>query len=303
MPVAPLLRISATWLALMLIACGADDAPLHQDDSEQSAEQTPRDAGVGKTDGSAAMPATGRDVDAASAGAGPAGSRDASTARGDAAQRPAWDDASLPSLEEPLDDAGSRRDAGGAGRDAASSSLPDAGAPPYTPAFHVSLRVHRADSGLSGAAIASALEEANEIWWKQAAICFEVEVVRSEEPRSDGFDLWFHRSQLGCNTNANGVYCGDHDIHSLDVPNLERADNPEWNVRQKPARTSAHELGHGLNLEHYNGFADSNDSLMSSGRQGFKLHDSEISTARKRAMPKALASSPATPCAAVPVVD
>lgn len=220
---------------------------------------------------------------------------DASTASSDArmsepdATSAMRQDASLPDAQSgQADDAGASRDAG---------SLP------FSQAFHIALRVHRESSGLSGAALASILEEVNEIWWKQAAVCFEVEVVRSAEVRRDGFDLWFHRSGLGCGASGNGVYCGDHDIHSLDAPSLGATNERIWDTRQDAARTSAHELGHGLNLDHYNGFADSNDSLMSSGRQGFKLHDSEITTARTRALAKALASSSTAPCAAIPVVD
>jgi hypothetical protein len=185
--------------------------------------------------------------------------------------------------------------------DAAAGQDARAPAPPFTPALQIPLRVHRGDSGLSGAQLASVLEEMNAIWWTQAAICFEIEIVKNDEPRRDGFDLWFHRKTLGCNTTANGVFCGDHDVHSLDAPSLGRADDAAWNVRQAPARTAAHELGHGLNLQHYNGFADSNDSLMSSGRQGFKLHASELETARRRAQSKGAANS--VPCAKVPVVD
>jgi hypothetical protein len=191
------------------------------------------------------------------------------------------------------------RDATVAGRDAGGDIEPL----PFTPAFHIPLRVHRADSGLSDALLVEILEEVNQIWWRQAAICFEIEVVRTNEVRKDGFDFWFHRSRLGCDASANGVYCGDHDIHSLDAPSLSRADNAAWNVRRGPARTTAHELGHGLNLDHFNGYADSNDSLMSSGRQGFKLHQAETTTARQRALTKALPNSPATPCSTAVVVD
>jgi hypothetical protein len=193
-------------------------------------------------------------------------------------------------------------EAGGADAARSDAALTEAGAPPFERAFHVPVRVHRGDSALTGAVIARIFEEVNEIWWKQAAICFEVEVVSSPELRSDGFDFFFHRSVLGCGaSDSNGVYCGDHDIHSLDAPSLSPADNPLWDTRQNPARTSAHELGHGLRLEHYNGFADSNDSLMSSGHQGFKLHDTEITTARARAQMKALANSTSAPCTPVPI--
>ena len=197
------------------------------------------------------------------------------------------------------------RDAGGgdASGQATDAAIRDAGAPPFAQAFHIALRVHREKSGMTGGALASVLEEVNQIWWRQAAICFEIEVVSSPGVRADGFDLWFHRSGLGCGADANGVYCGDHDVHSLDMPSLGAANDPAWDTRQNAARTGAHELGHGLTLDHYNGFPDSNDSLMSSGRQGFKLHEDEINAARTRARAKALANSSTQPCAPVPVVD
>ena len=291
-------RLGFALLAVALLACDAED-PRSHDLDDDTAHDTAHDAAAGETSRDAVRDG-GRDVDAAPGTVDATGARDAATASRDARAQEVTE-ASVPA------DAGSdvdeARDAGSVGRDAASSAGPAAGASPFSPAFHIALRVHRADSGLRGTALASALEEMNEIWWTQASICFEVVVVRSEEPRRDGFDLWFHRTKVGCNTTANGVYCGDHDIHSLDVPSLNAADNAAWDTRQNPARTSAHELGHGLMLEHYNGFADSNDSLMSSGRQGFKLHESEITTARRRAQSKAVAGAPATPCAAVPIVD
>lgn len=266
-----------TLIALSLVACGSEGKT--PDDTEESPT---RDAAVVARDG-------GLD----------AGEKD-DAAQLDAAVEPPRDATSAVDAAVEIEDAASA-----AGRDAGSDAGRDAGGAtsPLTPAFHIPLRVHRADSGLSGAQLAAVLEEVNQIWWKQAGVCFEVEVVRGEQVRSDGFDFWFHRSQVGCNTSANGVYCGDHDIHSLDTPNLGAADDPAWQTKLKPARTTAHELGHGLNLEHYNGHADSNDSLMSSGRQGFKLHEAEIGTARRRAQSKASADSPASPCAAVPVVD
>jgi hypothetical protein len=301
-------RLPVALLALALAACGGEAAS-YDDDSDPSSEQPRDDASVDEVDDDTDDDETAVDsgvaVDAGRTDREPMPTRDAATSRGDA-QAAQMSDASL-RADAAVEEAG-RSDAGlasgsDAGRDGGTGSRSDAGPPPLTPAFHIALRVHRGDSGLSGAALASVLEEMNEIWWKQAGICFEVEIVRNDEPRRDGFDFWFHRSQLGCGADANGVFCGDHDIHSLDVPSLNRADNAQWDTRQNPARTSAHELGHGLNLQHYNGFPDSNDSLMSSGRQGFKLHESEVTTARRRAQMKAIPGSGATPCAAVPVVD
>lgn len=185
----------------------------------------------------------------------------------------------------------------------ADAAVPAPTPPPFARVYRIALRVHRADSGLSGANLAAVLEEVNRIWWKQAAICFEIEVVNHETRRRDGFDLWYHRAKLGCNTNANGVYCGDHDIHSLDNPSLGPTNTPRWDTERNPARTGAHELGHALGLAHYNGFPDSNDSLMSSGRQGFKLSTAEVTAARRRAELKALPNTSPAPCAPVPVVE
>jgi hypothetical protein len=226
-------------------------------------------------------------------------------------------DAALDAGPTPLDSSDGTRDLDAAsGRSAASddasqAAMADAGMPadrmdaqvaPVLPPFQrvhrIPLRVHRGDSGLSASQIAKVLEEVNRIWWTQAAVCFEAEITSDATPRKDGFDLSFHRSTLGCATKANGVYCGDHDVHTLDMPSLGAADNAQWDTEQDAARTSAHELGHGLRLEHFNGFADSNDSLMSSGRQGFKLHATEISTARARAAQMALPDTSPAFCAA-----
>jgi hypothetical protein len=269
---------------LALTACGGEASPGADDD------------GARNPDGGASEEEPELDARVADAGTG-----DARATEGSAAL---VEDARTGELEEG-DASPSEASAQDAGPDAGRSAGGDASVKPpaLTPAFHIPLRVHRGDSGLSGRLLASVLEEVNEIWWSQAALCFEVEIVRDDQPRSDGFDLWFHRSKLGCNTTANGVYCGDHDIHSLDAPSLGRASDPAWNVRQLPARTAAHELGHGLSLPHFNDQPDSNDSLMSSGRQGFKLHTAEVEAARRRARTKVQSEGPSTPCATVPVVD
>jgi len=212
-----------------------------------------------------------------------------------------------PDARDPLDagattpdaaqDAGNR-DAG----DQPDSSPADAGAPddgaggrggdpPHTPVYRIPLRVHRGDSALDDTTLLAVLDEMTWIWWSQAAVCFEIEIVDGDQTMQAGFDFWFHRSAIPCSPGANGVYCGDHDIHSLDRPSLGAVDNAEWDTEHNPSRTSAHELGHGLSLDHYNGFPDSNDSLMSSGRQGFKLYEAEVTAARNRARSKALADT------------
>lgn len=215
----------------------------------------------------------------------PAIKPDAATATPDAAK-----DAGMvmPPPDAGAPDAGAPDDgAGGRGEDA-----------PFDPVYRVPLRVHRGDSSLDEKTLLDVLDEMNWIWWSQAALCFEIEIVDSEATMANGFDFWFHKSEIPCSPGANGVYCGDHDIHTLDKPSLGPADNKEWDTVHDPSRTSAHELGHGLSLEHYNGYADSNDSLMSSGRQGFKLHADEITAARNRARSKALADTAALYCGA-----
>lgn len=287
-------RVALAVLAFTLVSCSDGRSP--GDDMESGPDDNDDMQAVEPV---AASPDGGRSVDTNTVrDAARPFVRDAAVVDAAAAQVP---DASVPAdASSEVADAGNGaaagRDAGGDAKDAGSDAGAAVEPPPFAPAFHIPLRVHRADSGLSDMLLAEILQEVNQIWWRQAGICFEVEVVRTNEVRTDGFDFWFHRSRLGCNANANGVYCGDHDIHSLDAPSLNKADSPAWTVRRGPARTTAHELGHGLNLDHYNGFADSNDSLMSSGRQGFKLHEAEITTARKRAQSKTVQNSPATPC-------
>jgi hypothetical protein len=215
--------------------------------------------------------------------AGPPSTPDAGVAP-DAGRLPPASDAAIvdsgdpPDAAVPPDTGAPDEGAGGRGEE-----------PPLSPVYRIALRLHRGDSGLSDDALRDVLDETNWIWWSQAAICFEIEIVDGDQTMSSGFDFWFHRSEIPCSPGANGVFCGDHDIHSLDDPSLGAVDNDEWDTEHDPSRTSAHELGHGLSLDHYNGFPDSNDSLMSSGRQGFKLHESEITAARNRARSKALA--------------
>jgi hypothetical protein len=288
-----LFRFGAT--CLLLAGCSGD--PVDEGDLGQL------DAGIPTPEASVAAT-----FDAGALGTGP-----------DVAAEASWDgavhgmDAAMGAGPSPLDASGDARgldaapghaDASG---DASQPSAADAGRvdaqvaaapPPFARVYRIALRVHRGDSGLSANQVATVLEEVNHIWWTQAAVCFEAEITSDAAPRKDGFDLSFHRSTLGCETKANGVYCGDHDVHTLDMPSLGAADNAQWDTGQNAARTSAHELGHGLRLEHYNGFADSNDSLMSSGRQGFKLHDTEISTARARAAQVALPDTSPAFCAA-----
>ena len=69
-------------------------------------------------------------------------------------------------------------------------------------------------------------------------------------------------------------------------------------MTHRAARTGAHELGHGLRLSHYNGYADSADSLMSSGTLGWHLRNFQIQEARTRAQQKAIPDTTPTNCGA-----
>jgi hypothetical protein len=168
--------------------------------------------------------------------------------------------------------------------------------------YRVPLRVHTTRSDLEREALCGTLEEVNEIWWTQAGVCFEIEVVGDDEVAGAGMDLWFERSAPFPNgVEANGVYSGPHEIYSLDEPSLNTAPNP---TQFLPARTAAHELGHGLGLNHQNCGAACNDLLMTSGRRGFALvtgspaSRDEHARARDRAMSYALNDTAPTVCGA-----
>ena len=155
--------------------------------------------------------------------------------------------------------------------------------PGRTPVYRVHLRVHHGQSNLPSAELRKALEEMNSIWWSQAGVCFEMTSALDDSKSSVGFDIWFV-PQVPDPPGANGVFKGDHAIWSRDYPNLRPAARP---ATYRAARTSAHELGHGLGLRHYDGFPDSTESLMGSGSLGWQLHDFEIEAARVRARQKA----------------
>jgi hypothetical protein len=174
--------------------------------------------------------------------------------------------------------------------------------PPLTPVYRIPLRVHIGQSTLPKAELTQVFDEINRIWWSQAGICFEVVAVAGDVLGADafkvdlrrpsGFDLWFVPTIPGTPA-VNGIYRGDHNVWSKDHPRLSPSTDP---VEKPAARTAAHELGHGLQLVHYDGRADSESSLMSSGRLGWHLHSDEVRLARGSARQKALPDTTPIEC-------
>ena len=140
---------------------------------------------------------------------------------------------------------------------------------PFEEKIRIPLRIHTTRSRLSRDELCSILGEINTIWWDQAGICFEMQILDHDRRNNAGLDMWYERSTPFPNgVTANGVFAGLHEIFTLDTPRLNSAPNPAENFG---ARTGAHELGHALNLSHQNCGTACNDLLMRSGRQGFKL--------------------------------
>ena len=188
----------------------------------------------------------------------------------------------------------SRTSPSGTSGRAGTAGLRALAAPGQTPVYRIKLLVHNGQTTLPVADLRKSLEEMNSIWWLQAGVCFEITSTKDDARAPEGFDIWFV-PEVPDPPGANGIYKGDHDIWSRDYPNLMPAPNP---VTQRAARTSAHELGHGLTLRHYNGYPESPDSLMSSGTLGWRLLDFQIQAARARAKQKANPDTRSTECSA-----
>ncbi len=141
--------------------------------------------------------------------------------------------------------------------------------PPYAPVYRIAVRVHRGESDLSDSELEGVLLELNHIWWSQAGICFEVDVVSHNQPLSTGFDIWFvdNDSEYADGVEPDGKYYGAHAIIILDWPPLASA-NPA--VAYPAARSAAHSLGHGLSLLDQP-CADCDGLLMRPEAKGYQL--------------------------------
>lgn len=203
--------------------------------------------------------------------------------------------------------------AGGAGPGEPAMTSPDGEADPARsdpPVYRIPLRVHVGRSALSSEALRAVLDEVNTIWLSQAGVCFEIDTVTDNAIGDDGFDLWLTTDPIpDASLRTNGVYRGDHEIWTLDDPNLGASPHP---AAHAASRTSAHELGHGLSLSHQDCGSecpcnaslglDCDDFLMRSGTTGFHLSEGEIDAARRRAAEKALPDTAPRQCAA-PAVE
>jgi hypothetical protein len=206
----------------------------------------------------------------------------------------------------PVETGGAPPQAGGSTGVGGAPTVP----PALTPVYRIPLRIHMALSNLTNAELGPILGELNDIWLLQGGICFEIEVTDDETNRADGFDFRYTAGQIPGAPTSNGLARGAHDIWSIDHPNLGSAPNP---VQYPTARTTAHELGHVLNLDHENPppstdcaspcycvtlGLECNDFLMRSGRMGYFVSDPEVQIARARAAQRALPDSAPTACGA-----
>jgi hypothetical protein len=165
---------------------------------------------------------------------------------------------------------------------------------PFLPVFHIPLRVHLDRSFRPTSDFKEILDEINHIWWSQAGICFEMQIVMNDRVRPLGFDIWFV-PHIDSNDSRNGLFDSAHAIYVRDMPILSAAPRP---AKHSAARTAAHELGHALNLPHRQ---DSDDNLMRSKTYGWHLNGQEIAVARKAAAVQAGKNNIASKCSPVQI--
>jgi hypothetical protein len=164
--------------------------------------------------------------------------------------------------------------------------------PPSLHVYHIPLRVHLNRSARRSSAFSEILKEINHIWWSQAGICFEIQVVMNDYVQSTGFDLWFV-PRINNNDAMNGIFGSGHSIYVRDTPILNAAPKP---AQHPAARTAAHELGHALSLPHRQ---DSDDNLMRSKTYGWQLNQEEVAIARKAAAAWAIKNNISSTCSQV----
>jgi len=143
--------------------------------------------------------------------------------------------------------------------------------------YRIPLWVSRADSALSDDELGAILAEINTIW-SQAGIRFAFRDADAAAARPDELSLRFVGGYD--DLPVFGWHDGYTALVTNDRPDLQWSPHP---VTHPAARTASHELGHALGLVHYDDHHDSIDSLMASGRRGYRLHRFEVLQAREGA--------------------
>ncbi|MGC1454699.1 MAG: hypothetical protein WA946_05880 [Nitrospirota bacterium] len=174
---------------------------------------------------------------------------------------------------------------------AAAPNIGGSGVPDFLrdPIYRIPLRVHVGESGRSPEDFRAIIGEINNIWLPQAGICFEMQIVQDDKLIDQGMDIWFLPVLPG-GSSLNGYFRDAHNIRVRDTPVLGQAPHP---AHHPAARTAAHELGHGLSLQHRQ---DSDDNLMRSKTFGWQLNLREVLKARSAAQEKALKDTAPRKC-------